>query len=212
VHQAVSKKRPKSPKLDIPFDVFKFGAYFVRGKPATYVLKKFLWWGCSDEAMNVDIDKCGHEKLTIKSIHDSTMARNDIPKVLKWQKLQTSAMLHWCLRLGSVAGPVIQATGRSEFEDGLGSGDFVSGYSYHMSVRTRLSDHTKQTKFQSQRPNDVETPVPSISSTEVQQHRDSQYLDGWPPWVISTFKEKCWLLLLAPGVVSHREEMIYMYT
>jgi hypothetical protein len=28
----------------------------------------------------------------------------------------------------------------------------------------------KQTKFQSQRPNDVETPVPSISSTEVQQH------------------------------------------
>jgi hypothetical protein len=47
------------------------------------------------------------------------------------------------LRLGSVAGPVIQATGRSEFEDGLGSDDFVSGYSYHMSVRTRLSDHTK---------------------------------------------------------------------
>jgi hypothetical protein len=74
-------------------------------------------------------------------------------------------------RLGSVAGPVIQATGRSEFEDGLGSGDFVSGYSYYMSVRTRLSDHTKQTKFQSQ-------PVPSISSTEVPQHRDSQYLDG----------------------------------
>jgi hypothetical protein len=64
--------------------------------------------------------------------------------------------------LGSVAGTVIQATGRSEFEDGLGSADFVLGYSYHMSVRTRLSDHTKQTKFQSQRPNDVETPVPSI--------------------------------------------------
>jgi hypothetical protein len=65
-------------------------------------------------------------------------------------------------RLGSVAGPVIQGTGRSEFEDGLGSGDFVLGYSYHRSVRTRLSDHTKQTKFRSQRPNDVETPVPSI--------------------------------------------------
>jgi hypothetical protein len=42
----------------------------------------------------------------------------------------------------------------------------------------------------------------------VQQHRDSQYLDGWPPWVISPFKEKCWLQLLAPGVVSHREELI----
>jgi hypothetical protein len=65
--------------------------------------------------------------------------------------------------MGSVAGPVIQATGRSEFEEGLGSGDFVSGYSYHISVRTMLSDHTKLTKFQSQRlPSDVETPVPSI--------------------------------------------------
>jgi hypothetical protein len=61
-----------------------------------------------------------------------------------------------------MAGPVIQATRRSEFEDGLESGDFVSGYSYHMSVGTRFSDHTKQTKFQSQEPNDVETPVPSI--------------------------------------------------
>jgi hypothetical protein len=59
-----------------------------------------------------------------------------------------------------VAGPVIQATGRSEFEDGLGSGDFVSGYSYYVSVRTRLSDHTKQTKFQSQKPSYVETPGP----------------------------------------------------
>jgi hypothetical protein len=49
-----------------------------------------------------------------------------------------------------MAGPVIQATGRSEFEDGLGSGDFVSGYSYHMSVRTRLPDHTM-----------IETPFPS---------------------------------------------------
>jgi hypothetical protein len=46
-----------------------------------------------------------------------------------------------------VVGPVIKATGRSEFEDGLGSVDFVLGYSYHMSVCTRLSDQTKQTKF-----------------------------------------------------------------
>jgi hypothetical protein len=41
-----------------------------------------------------------------------------------------------------VAGPVIHATGRSEFKDGLGSGDLVSGYSYHMSVHTGLPDHT----------------------------------------------------------------------
>jgi hypothetical protein len=77
-----------------------------------------------------------------------------------------------------VAGPVIQATGRSEFEDGLGSGDFVSDYSYHMSVRTRLPDITKQTKFQSQRPSDLKMPVPSNLSTEVKQHQDSRYLDG----------------------------------
>jgi hypothetical protein len=55
-----------------------------------------------------------------------------------------------------------QATGRSEFEDGLGSDDFVSGYSYHMSVHTGLADQTKQTKFQNQRPSDVNTSVPSI--------------------------------------------------
>jgi hypothetical protein len=39
-------------------------------------------------------------------------------------------------RLGSVAGPVIQTTGRLEFEDGLGLGDFVSGYTHRMSVCT----------------------------------------------------------------------------
>jgi hypothetical protein len=63
---------------------------------------------------------------------------------------------------GIRAGPVIQATGRSEFKDGLGSGDFVSGYSYHMSVRTRLPDHTLQTKFQSQRPRDVKHLFPLL--------------------------------------------------
>jgi hypothetical protein len=79
-----------------------------------------------------------------------------------------------------VAGPVIQATGRSEFEDGLGSGDFVSGYSYLMSVCTRLSDHTKQTKFQSQRLNDVETPVPSILIFEYRSAATSgQSVLGW---------------------------------
>jgi hypothetical protein len=61
-----------------------------------------------------------------------------------------------------VGGPVIQATGRLEFEDGLGSGDFMSGSSYHMSVCTGLPDPTMQTNFQSQQPSDVETPVPSI--------------------------------------------------
>jgi hypothetical protein len=49
----------------------------------------------------------------------------------------------------AVAGPVIQATGRSEFEDG--SGDFVSGYSYHMSVHTGLPVQLLATGFVSHR-------------------------------------------------------------
>jgi hypothetical protein len=57
-----------------------------------------------------------------------------------------------------VTGPVIQATGRLEVEDGRVT---VSGYSYHMSVRTGLPDHTMQTKFQRQLPSDDETHVPS---------------------------------------------------
>jgi hypothetical protein len=56
-----------------------------------------------------------------------------------------------------VAGPESQATGRSEFEDGLGSGDFVSGYSYHMKANGLAM---------------LKTPVPSNLSTEVKKHRD----------------------------------------
>jgi hypothetical protein len=85
------------------------------------------------------------------------------------------------VRLGSVAGPVIQATGRLEFEDGLGSGDFVSGYSYNMSaLRSGLPDHTMQTKFQSQRPCDVETPAfhfPLFEYRSEKQHWDNQCSD-----------------------------------
>jgi hypothetical protein len=55
---------------------------------------------------------------------------------------QNECPTHVSQELGPVAGPVIQATGRSEYEDGLGSGEFVLGYSYHMSVCTGLPDHT----------------------------------------------------------------------
>jgi hypothetical protein len=44
-------------------------------------------------------------------------------------------------------------------------------------------------------------------STEVKQHRDSQYLDGWEVFVHPISKEKA-DQLLATGVVSHREELI----
>jgi hypothetical protein len=108
-----------------------------------------------------------------------------------------------------VAGPVIQATGRSEFEDGLGSGDFVSGYSYHMSDRTRLSDHTKQTKFQSQRPNHVKTPVPSISSTAT----SGQSVLGWVTALSDIpIQEKMLIAAVGPRWCRHREEMIYTCT
>jgi hypothetical protein len=56
-----------------------------------------------------------------------------------------------------VAGPVIQATGNLRIV--WLTDDFVSGYSYHKSVHTGLPDLTKQTKFQIQRPSDVETPT-----------------------------------------------------
>jgi hypothetical protein len=43
-----------------------------------------------------------------------------------WRRLPAKTRLHRIdvQAMGSVAGPVIQATGRSEFEDGLGSGDY----------------------------------------------------------------------------------------
>jgi hypothetical protein len=113
-----------------------------------------------------------------------------------------------------VAGPVIQATGRSEFEDGLGSGVFVSGYSYYMSVRTRLSDHTKQTKFQSQRPNDVETPVPSIFEYR-SAATSGQSVLGWVT-ALSDIPIQGKMLIAAVGprcfITSRREEMIYTRT
>jgi hypothetical protein len=61
------------------------------------------------------------------------------------------SMMMMCVRsceLGSVAGPVIQATGRSDFEDGLGSGDFWPVHLVWMTARhqqdTFLSWHLAQ--------------------------------------------------------------------
>jgi hypothetical protein len=82
----------------------------------------------------------------------------------------------WRVRLLGGLDFSISFTGRSEFEDGLGSGDFVSGYSYHMSVRIRLPDQTMQTKFQSQRPSNVETSVPS---TWVQKWSNIRTVSTW---------------------------------
>lgn len=58
-----------------------------------------------DEAGNVDINKCGHEVLTVKPIHNATMTRDSVGKILKAQKtvqyfslymikLSTQSILH----------------------------------------------------------------------------------------------------------------------
>jgi hypothetical protein len=70
------------------------------------------------------------DRLAAEKANTNAILLVEFLKTCKGKKIQLQ-------KLGSVAGPVIQATGRSEFEDGLGSGDFVSDYSYHMSVRTR---------------------------------------------------------------------------
>jgi hypothetical protein len=61
-----------------------------------------------------------------------------------------------------MAGPVIlKLLGGQHLRMVWLTDDFVLGYSYHVSVRTWFPDHTKQTKFEIQRPSNVETPVPS---------------------------------------------------
>jgi hypothetical protein len=51
--------------------------------------------------------------------------------------------------LGSVAGPVIQATGRSEFEDGLESGDFCLVHLFVISS-TAVSSRIQNRELRSQ--------------------------------------------------------------
>jgi hypothetical protein len=127
-------------------------------------LFKAVYFEAKTFAYCPDLDK----RQSYRTYFDSKDVKGDYVEaidVLAASGIDLEQLEHlYKVRLGSVAGPVIQATGRSEFEDGLGSGDFVSGCSYHMrlSVRTRVPDHTMQTKFQSQRPSDVETPVSSI--------------------------------------------------
>ncbi len=42
---------------------------------------------CSpDEASNVDINKCGHEVLAVESVHNPTMTRDSVGKILKGQR------------------------------------------------------------------------------------------------------------------------------
>ena len=45
-----------------------------------------------------------------------------------------------CVKLGSVAGPVIQANGRLTFEDDLRLGGLLCFISMNASVRTELAD------------------------------------------------------------------------
>jgi hypothetical protein len=77
-----------------------------------------------------------------------------------------------------------------------------------MSVRTGLPDHTMQTKFQSQGPSDVETPVPSIW---VQKLGSIGTVSTWMGDRLSPRKKLisyCWLPVLYPPWLYHREELI----
>ena len=39
-----------------------------------------------DETVDVNIDKSGHQELTVKSIHDSSMARNNVAKIFDFER------------------------------------------------------------------------------------------------------------------------------
>ena len=49
------------------------------------MLKELLWRSSPNKAVDVDVDKSGHEELAVEPIHDSTMARNDITEVLDFK-------------------------------------------------------------------------------------------------------------------------------
>jgi hypothetical protein len=122
------------------------------------------------------------------------------PTTANWAVLRWSWVAYSCFFTGIVAGPLIQATGGRNLRMVWGQVTFMSGYSYHMSVCTLLPvDHTMQTKFQSQWPSDVETPVvPSIWAQKLSSIRTvstgmglcSSYLQG-KSWSAVGFL--CWI-------------------
>lgn len=42
-----------------------------------------------DETSDVDVHKGGHEVLTVKPVHDASMARDRVGKILKWETTRT---------------------------------------------------------------------------------------------------------------------------
>lgn len=51
-----------------------------------YLLQKFLWRIHADERRNVNVNKSGHQILTIEAVHNATMTRDDITKILTIQR------------------------------------------------------------------------------------------------------------------------------
>jgi hypothetical protein len=101
-------------------------------------LFKAVYFEAKTFAYCPDLDK----RQSYRTYFDSKDVKGDYVEaidVLAASGIDLEQLEHlYKVRLGSVAGPVIQATGRSEFEDGLGSGDFVSGCSYHMRLSVAL--------------------------------------------------------------------------
>jgi hypothetical protein len=114
--------------------------------------------------------------------------------------------------LGTVAGPVIQATGRSEFEDGLVDRWLCVGLLISHECPHWVAWSYKADQIPTALPGHVWN-VPSILNTEVKKHQDCHYSDGWPPQVKSLTKEKAEeLLARSAGVVSHREAMVQIHS
>ena len=52
----------------------------------TYMLHQFLRARRPDEAVDVDVDEGGHEELAVEPVHDATVPRNYVPKILNEMK------------------------------------------------------------------------------------------------------------------------------
>ena len=52
----------------------------------THLLHQFLWACRPYEAVDVDVDEGGHEELAVEPVHDATVPRNYVSKILNNMK------------------------------------------------------------------------------------------------------------------------------
>lgn len=64
-----------------------------------YLLQQFSWRSGANETGNVHIDKCCHQKLTVETVHDATVAGNHIAKILWWMNKRNMSNLIFVNRI-----------------------------------------------------------------------------------------------------------------